>query len=176
MTPEIVVIDKYTVEAQTIAPMHIGSGEKDTNEILIHPIWDRPFIQASGIAGALRAVSEAVNGTKVTQELFGGPHLEKDDSPMDVKSRLRISDGMFDPKTVHLEFRPRVRVSRRTGSVSSGTISGSGMDAGHKFEMEMIGLLLADLSTTWAFIVVSSGRGAGGRFQQVSDGIFRIIS
>ena len=139
MTPEIVVIDKYTVEAQTIAPMHIGSGEKDTNEILIHPIWDRPFIQASGIAGALRAVSEAVNGTKVTQELFGGPHLEKDDSPMDVKSRLRISDGMFDPKTVHLEFRPRVRVSRRTGSVSSGTISGSGMDAGHKFEMEMIG-------------------------------------
>lgn len=42
--------------------------------------------------------------------------------------------------------------------------------------MEMFGLLLADLSTTWAFIVVSSGRGAGGRFQQVSDGIFRIIS
>ena len=139
MTSTVNRIEKYHVEAQTITPMHIGSGEKDTNEILVHPLTDLPFIQASSIAGVLRSVSEVVNGKDLTTELFGNPHIDKDDSVRDVCSRIKISDGVFAMETVRKEYRPRVKLSRQTGSVSSGRIAGSGKEAGHKFEMEMIG-------------------------------------
>lgn len=42
---------KYQVRAECREPLHIGSGEKEQGEILIHPVEDRPFIPATGIAG-----------------------------------------------------------------------------------------------------------------------------
>ena len=139
MTPTIELIDRYTVKAKTVSTLHIGTGDKELNGILVHPVTDMPFIQASSLAGVLRSASENVNGTRTTSKLFGSAHLDADDSAGDIGSRVRISDGVFDSKTIKIEYRPRVKISRKTGSVSHGKVSGSGETAGHKFDMEMIG-------------------------------------
>ena len=48
------LIDKYIVRARLLTPLHVGSADKGTGEVLVHPVTDMPFIQASGIAGVFR--------------------------------------------------------------------------------------------------------------------------
>ena len=59
---------KYQVRAECREPLHIGSGEKEQGEILIHPVEDRPFIPATGIAGAFR---EHFTDEELRNEMFG---------------------------------------------------------------------------------------------------------
>ena len=46
---------KYSTKAALKEPLHVGSSMGDKNEVLIHPVTGIPFIQASSIAGAMRA-------------------------------------------------------------------------------------------------------------------------
>lgn len=47
-------IIKYLVTAVCAQPLHIGSASGEKEEVLVHPTDDRPFIQASSLAGVLR--------------------------------------------------------------------------------------------------------------------------
>ena len=120
------IIDRYVIKALTTAPLHVGSASGAREEVLIHPVTELPFLQASGIAGALRAASLKVCGQELTESLFGSS-LSSGASE-DAGSRVNVSDGLFEKDTVHLEYRPRVAVDPVTGTVSGG----------HKFSMEMV--------------------------------------
>lgn len=121
------IIDRYCVRALTIAPLHVGSASGAREEVLIHPVTELPFLQASGIAGALRSASVKVNGPDLTGSLFGSSR--NSGASEDTGSRVRVSDGCFEKDSVHLEYRPRVAVDPVTGTVSGG----------HKFSIEMLG-------------------------------------
>lgn len=131
------IIDKYRVEVKTTAPLHVGSTDREENEVLLHPVTDEPFLQASSIAGVLRTISEMVNGTKETSALFGSSYQNDDET--DRGSRVIISDGKMKPATVKMEYRPRVKIDPFSGTVSSSKTGGSENDVGHKFGMELIG-------------------------------------
>lgn len=133
------VIEKYKLRCAAVTPLHIGTGEGEQGEILIHPVTDKPFVQASGIAGALRNVSDTINGSAITDGLFGTSLREKSENKKEVESRAKICDGEFDASTLKLELRPRVSIDPKSGTVSASTIGGSGRSSGHKFETEMIG-------------------------------------
>ena len=133
------VIEKYKLRCAAVTPLHIGTGEGEQGEILIHPVTDKPFVQASGIAGALRNVSDTINGSDITDGLFGTSLREKSENKKEVESRAKICDGEFDASTLKLELRPRVSIDPKSGTVSASTIGGSGRSSGHKFETEMIG-------------------------------------
>ena len=131
------IIDKYRAEVKTTAPLHVGSADREENEVLLHPVTDDPFLQASSIAGVLRTISETVNGADATKELFGSSYQKGDDT--DRGSRVIISDGVMKLDTVKMEYRPRVKIDPRSGTVSSSKTGGSENDVGHKFGMELIG-------------------------------------
>ena len=44
---------KYSVTAKCTEPLHIGSASGAKEEVLVHPVDDIPFIQATSIAGVL---------------------------------------------------------------------------------------------------------------------------
>ncbi len=132
-------ITEYRLEAVTDSPLHVGSGERDLCEVLVHPLTDLPFLQASGIAGALRNVSVNVNGSDTTERLFGFSHIGKNDTVEECGSRVRITDGIFNEELLPMEFRPRVSIDSFSGAVASENIAGSEQSSGHKFEIEMIG-------------------------------------
>lgn len=162
------VVEKYAVTAKLNQPMHIGSAGGDKGEILVHPVDDVPFIQASGIAGVLRSYCEnyCLDGT--AEKFFGqirrkeegsekeeseesGDQSDKEEDEKDsdmpdtleesFASRFRFSDGYFlnTKDKVGLELRPRIAINPKTGSVASSEVKGSGLISGHKFEMEYIG-------------------------------------
>ena len=150
------VVEKYAVTAMLNQPMHIGSAGGDKGEILVHPVDDVPFIQASGIAGVLRSYCESYCPYGTAEKYFGQIRRKEDDSEKEESekvsessnaleesfgSRLRFSDGIFlnTKDKVGLELRPRIAINPKTGSVASSEVKGSGLISGHKFEMEYIG-------------------------------------
>ena len=187
------VVEKYAVTAKLDQPMHIGSAGGDKGEILVHPVDDVPFIQASGIAGVLRSYCESYCPQGTAEKYFGqirrkADGAEKDESEKDSDlsnipeesfgSRLRISDGYFlnTKSKVGLELRPRIAINPKTGSVASSEVKGSGLISGHKFEMEYIGqgakcrFLIYDLSPDAS--VDGEGRSEGRRLlEQVFSAI-----
>ena len=54
-------IIKYEAVAVCTQPLHIGSAVGDKEEVLIHPVDDIPFIQATSIAGVFRNYYEKIN-------------------------------------------------------------------------------------------------------------------
>ena len=131
------IVEKYRIEAKTTAPLHVGTGGGEDNDVLVHPVTDTPFIQASSIAGVLRTISEELNGMKGTEELFGRPNQEGD--PLERGSAVRISDAEMKISSVKMEYRPRVRIDPFSGTAGSGDIAGSGNTGGHKFNVEFVG-------------------------------------
>ena len=109
------VVEKYAVTAKLTQPMHIGSAGGRKGEILIHPVDDVPFIQASGIAGVFRNYCTKVYSEDTAKKFFGESRVsDKEASSADQKkatkdadegvksdaqsragSRLKISDGYF---------------------------------------------------------------------------------
>ena len=133
------VIEKYVVKAVTTAPLHIGNAIGDSGEVLVHPVTDSPFLQASGLTGVLRSASMTLYGIETTEKLFGSLKMDEDMTAQTAGSRVRISDGEFVMETVHLENRPRVAIDPVSGSVGSSRISGSRNASGQKYEAEYIG-------------------------------------
>lgn len=128
-------VDKYIVSAKLTQPIHVGDGNPEA--VLFHPVTRLPFIQAAGIAGAFRGYAEK-RDPKATRALFGSG--KEDDLELGC---LKFTDGVFCsegniwPK---MELRPHIKIDGETGSVSSGVIKGTSRRAGHKFNMEYIGI------------------------------------
>lgn len=109
------VVEKYTVTAKLTQPMHIGSAGGSKGEILVHPVDDVPFIQASGIAGVFRSYCTKYYSEDIAKKFFGESRVsDKETSSAGQKkvpenadqgvdsdvqsragSRLKISDGYF---------------------------------------------------------------------------------
>lgn len=138
---------KYTVKAECREPLHIGSVQEERTGILVHPVLDQPFLQATGLAGAFRdffsydedlqkelfGTQEKVFDTEKQEEVSGTKKQSKVSG-----SRVRFSDGFFDRAAVYTELRPRVRIDRKTGTCQAVQIKGSGISSGQKFEMEYV--------------------------------------
>ena len=112
------VITKYVVTAECTTPLHIGNAVGSKDEVLIHPVDNKPFIQASSIAGAFRAYYEKHCENGETQ-LFGGIKYTDGGESDSYESRIRFEDGIFLTQTekVHLELRPRVSIIHRQAAV-----------------------------------------------------------
>lgn len=133
-------ITKYLVKAVCTQPLHIGSALGDKEEVLIHPVDDEPFIQATSIAGVLRGYYARNQGQEQADRLFGVRRMEEDNKAIEIGSRIRISDGRFCSNGLVLELRPRVSINSKTGSCETSTIKGTDIKAGHKFNMEYVGV------------------------------------
>lgn len=127
-------VAKYTIVAQCREPLHIGSGNGDNGEVLIHPVKNVPFVQATGIAGALREFYSDDEGLQ--KRLFGSSCQEKED--IEGSSRVFFTDGFFLESAIHTEIRPRLRIDPRTGTGQSLKIKGSQKNSGQKFEIESV--------------------------------------
>lgn len=134
-------ITKYLVTAVCTQPLHIGSALGDKEEVLVHPVDDVPFIQASSIAGVFRGyyAQEQRCGGKQADELFGARRLESGEDAEEYGSQVCFSDGRFSAKKPVLELRPRVRIDPVSGTCGKSVIKGTEKEAGHKFQMEYIG-------------------------------------
>jgi CRISPR/Cas system CSM-associated protein Csm3 (group 7 of RAMP superfamily) len=125
-------VTKYAVTAVCEQPMHIGSAIGDADTVLVHPVDDVPFVQATSIAGVFRAASLRRNGKTDTDLLFGT-------SAEQSGSAVYFSDGIFEGEKFPLELRPHVSIDRESQSVKAVDRKGSDKSAGQKFETEYIG-------------------------------------
>lgn len=124
-------IISYQITAMCREPLHVGGNDGRSGGILIHPVRNTPFIQATGIAGALRDYFSEEK--KLQAELFGSSADGGDNG-----SRIRISDAFFNGNIVDLELRPRVKIDRKSGTCQSSETKGSGEKSGQKFETELV--------------------------------------
>lgn len=133
-------IIKYVITAECVTPLHIGNEVGSKEEVLIHPVDDKPFVQASSIAGAFRSYYENYGKKENAKNLFGGMDEENADTEL-IESRIRFEDGKFVEKSggVYMELRPHVSIDPETGSGSSSIVKGSLIKAGHIFNSEYIG-------------------------------------
>jgi CRISPR/Cas system CSM-associated protein Csm3 (group 7 of RAMP superfamily) len=125
-------ITKYALTAVCEQPMHIGSALGDAESVLVHPVDDIPFVQATSLAGVFRAASLRRNGKEDTELLFGTGVQQSG-------SAVYFSDGIFEGKKIPLELRPHVEIDRRSQSAGAVDRKGSERSAGQKFETEYIG-------------------------------------
>lgn len=147
-------IIRYIVTAVCTQPLHIGSASGDKEEVLVHPVDDIPFIQASSIAGVFR--ERYIQDQGQADELFGARKHQTDENSAEHGSRVRFSDGKFLCTPV-LELRPRVSINPETGTCGASTIKGTEKKAGHKFNMEYIG---AGAEFTFSIYLYDDGRQA----------------
>lgn len=129
-------IEKFKVVVECTEPMHIGSGESGHTQVLAHPVDGVPFVQSSSIAGVFHNCYEKIHGADDAEKVFGKSGVDGEDS---AQSRIRVSDGHFQTENLTIELRPHIKINRKTGSVDSSTVQGSGKDSGQKFNMEYIG-------------------------------------
>ncbi|MBQ8639962.1 MAG: hypothetical protein IJ468_12420 [Lachnospiraceae bacterium] len=120
-------IDKFLIQVTCTQPLHTGSANGGVEEVLIHPVEEEPFLQASSLAGAFRGYYENAYGKGYAAKIFGSSGSEQQE-----ESRIRFSDGRFDMKTVKMELRPRIRIDAATGTV------GSEQQSGQKFEIQYV--------------------------------------
>ncbi len=127
-------VTKYQIKAECREPLHVGSGDQGRGEVMIHPGQERPFLPATGIAGAFR---DYFSGDKELQnKLFGSAARELEEQGNG--SMLRFTDGYFEEAGVYTELRPRIRINQETGTSQSAVTKGGGTASGQKFEMELV--------------------------------------
>lgn len=124
-------IVSYQITAICREPLHVGGNDGRNGGILVHPVKNIPFIQATGIAGALR--DYLVDEPKLQAQLFGSSADGGDNG-----SKVRISDAFFSGNVVNTELRPRVKINRESGTCQSAETKGGGNWSGQKFETESI--------------------------------------
>lgn len=118
---------QYRIRAVCKTPLHIGSADGSKDGILVHPVDHKPFIQASGLAGAFRKYyTEIFGDPKLTEETFGGGGEKK------TISAIRFTDAAFEK--VEIELRPRLKIDGVTGTGSSKGTRGNSIKSGQKFE------------------------------------------
>ncbi|MCI8838205.1 MAG: hypothetical protein HFG74_09105 [Hungatella sp.] len=125
-------VAKYIIEAECREPLHIGTGNGENGEVLIHPEENRPFVQAAGIAGAFREFYQYDEALQT--RLFGSPYRGSEEKG----SRVFFTDGFFGESSVYTEIRPRLRIDRRTATGQSVRTKGSDRRSGQKFEIESV--------------------------------------
>ncbi len=64
-------IIKYRATATCMEPLHIGNAMGAGEEVLVHPVDEMPFIQASSIAGVFRDYVTRAGGAEAAAGLFG---------------------------------------------------------------------------------------------------------
>lgn len=130
-------IIKYQITAVCREPLHVGGNDGRDGGILIHPVKNVPFIQATGIAGAMR--DYLAGKDKEQNELFGASAGKVDGvDAIDCGSKVRVSDAFFTGNVVNTELRPRVKIDRETGTGQSEQTKGSQTQSGQKFETESV--------------------------------------
>ena len=123
----------FEIDAETASSLHIGGPDGGNEQVLIHPERKVPFLQASGIAGAFRALYEEKYGKEKTNELFGSTG---DDST----GRIKFTDGYFEEGCpIKMEVRPHIAIDRETGTAASSRVKGQNVRSGQKFETEYVG-------------------------------------
>ncbi|NLZ83994.1 MAG: hypothetical protein GX915_10065 [Clostridiales bacterium] len=127
-------IERFDVIAECMGPLHIGSTSGSKDDVLIHPVSQRPFVQATGIAGALRAYYEKVFTETDAEELFG--IMKENDS--ENASKIKITDGIFTSDVI-MERRPHLSINPETGSCDSSEVLGTDKKSGHKYDMNYVG-------------------------------------
>ena len=90
-------VAKYIIEAECREPLHIGTGNGENGEVLIHPEENRPFVQAAGIAGAFREFYQYDEALQT--RLFGSPYRGSEEKG----SRVFFTDGYLYQKEEKLE-------------------------------------------------------------------------
>lgn len=130
----------YQITARCREPLHIGSDYDRKGGVLIHPVKNIPFVQATGIAGAFRDFFS--ENADLQRKLFGSSAgtitKENGVSSSDTGSRVRISDAFFVGNEVGMELRPRVKIHPETGTAQNSQLKGSENWSGQKFEMESV--------------------------------------
>lgn len=130
-------VAKYVVQAECREPLHIGTGSGEQGEVLVHPEENRPFVQATGIAGAFRGFYKYNKGLQA--RLFGVSYKDYgEDESITSGSRVFFTDGFFEKSTVYTEIRPRLRIDGQSGTGQSFRTKGSGKKSGQKFEIESV--------------------------------------
>ena len=124
-------IVSYQITAICKEPLHIGGNDDRAGGILIHPVKNVPFIQATGLAGAMRDYLADEPGLQ--NQLFGSSA-----DGTDTGSKVRISDAFFAGNVVDTELRPRVKINRETGTCQTVQTKGGQNWSGQKFEMESV--------------------------------------
>ena len=131
---------KYEVTAVCTQPLHIGSALGDKEEVLIHPVDEIPFIQATSLAGVFRSYYEKVQKEpKAVNLLFGGKEFGENENSSEYGSKIRFSEGVFLKEEVKMELRPRVSIDGVSGTCAQSIVKGTSRASGHKFNMEYIG-------------------------------------
>lgn len=119
---------KYKAEITCDSPLHIGGSEGEKEEILVHPVTNLPFVQASSLAGMFRSAYEKNHKAEEISNLFGSAQQGEG------MSCLKFSDGLFDAEDIKIELRPHVKLNRKTGTVANA----GGSKSGQKFDMEYL--------------------------------------
>lgn len=114
---------KYSVTAKCTEPLHIGSASGAKEEVLVHPVDDIPFIQATSIAGVFRGYYEQTYGEEKAAELFGHRRFKEKTSNKNTEkdseheSKIRFTDGKFlNNEKLVFELRPRVSINKQMGT------------------------------------------------------------
>lgn len=123
----------YQITAVCREPLHVGGSDGRNGGILVHPVKNIPFIQATGIAGALRDYLEDTDEDELQSEIFGSSADGSDNG-----SKVRISDAFFTGNAVDTELRPRVKINRESGTCQNAQTKGGENWSGQKFETESI--------------------------------------
>ena len=132
-------IIKYKIQAVCTGPLHVGNASGEKASVLVHPVDNVPFIQASGISGAFRSFYQMIFPGRV-EDLFGAQSVEENENSYDYKSSIRFSDGVFQSggqNAISMELRPRLALDKTLGTVSSSKVVKN--KAGHHFNMEYVG-------------------------------------
>lgn len=124
-------IVSYQITAVCREPLHVGGNDGRTGGILVHPVKNIPFIQATGLAGAMR--DYLADEPELQKQLFGSSADGGDNG-----SKVRISDAFFTGNVVDTELRPRVKINRETGTGQSAQTKGGQNWSGQKFETESV--------------------------------------
>lgn len=130
---------KYVITAECTQPLRIGSASGDTEEVLVHPTDEKPFIQASGISGVFRNYCEQMYGQEWADAIFGKRVFEENMNSYEYSGKIRFTDGVLTSKSkdIKLELRPRVSIDPRMGVVSIDKEE-SEQASGQKFNMAYI--------------------------------------
>ena len=150
-------VTKYEIQAVCREPLHIGTGSGRNGEVLVHPVQDRPFVQATGIAGALREYYGY--DPDLQKKLFGaayqdGTEADEESEDPESGSRVYVTDGFFSEAAVYTELRPRLKIDRVSGTGQSAELKGSSQRSGQKFEMESVAA-----GSAFSFIIYLYGKG-----------------
>ncbi len=121
-------VTQYKIVAVCEESLHIGSALGDKSEILINPSTLEPFIQGSSIKGAIADYIEKTKGNELRVNIFG----------LTEKSKIVLTDGIFNIDKLKTELRPRVKINEKTGTTATVKLKGTNEISGQKFDTEYV--------------------------------------